>query len=155
MGQMMFTDSKAWNEEYNGPAMMVPAWFAMLTLLAAAGVLMLWVAMDWWHRRNAQYTSLPLTAKAGAADEEAPHDSAQFADFALEDSANETSDGAHHAMQPICSPSVPDRVKIGASPCPSSPDLTHSSLVLQTAQRPALTTDSPSPRPRDSSWRWR
>ena len=102
MGQMMFTDSKSWNEEYNGPAMIVPAWFAMLTLLAAAGVLMLWVAMDWWHRRSAQYTSLPLTAKAGAADEEAPHDSAQFADFSLEDSANETSDGARRlSLRPV------------------------------------------------------
>ena len=48
MGQMLFTDSKAWTEEYSSPPMMAPPFFAMLVLLTSVALLLLYASLDWY-----------------------------------------------------------------------------------------------------------
>ena len=61
MGEMLFTGSKAWNDDYMGPAMMAPPAFAMLVLATSLALLLLYAVLDAWHRRRQAYTSLPLS----------------------------------------------------------------------------------------------
>lgn len=105
MGQMMFTDSKSWNDEYKGPAMMAPPLYAMMVLVTAIGTLLLYLIMQWSFSRQQRYSALPESSKEVDA-EEKPHDSRQFADFSLDDSANETSDGAPSHGNGMTSPTT-------------------------------------------------
>lgn len=104
MGQLLFTDSKSWNDDYMGPAMMAPPLFCMLLLLSGFALLVMYCCMDQWHRRRLSYKAIPQTLK-GERDREdvASHDSRQFEVFSIDDSANETSDGEHAALsaQPL------------------------------------------------------
>ena len=88
---MLFTGSKAWSDDYMGPAMMAPPLFCMLLLLTAFAMLVLYCCMDRWHQRQASYQALPQAVKPDK--EEVPYNSAQFEVFRIDDSANETSDG--------------------------------------------------------------
>ena len=100
IGQMMYTDSKAWVPGDASAVMMVPVVYAMLLLLTAVGLLVLYVALSWWQQRQLQYSQLPEVQKDVSEElsEEGRHDSAAFEEFALEDSANDMSDG-EHALQ--------------------------------------------------------
>lgn len=91
MGQLLFTDSKAWNDDYMGPAMMAPPLFCMLVLASGFAWLVMYCCFDWWHRRHISYQTIPQAIKADK--EEAPQDGRQFESFSIDDSANETSDG--------------------------------------------------------------
>lgn len=93
----MYTDSKAWVPGDSSAVMMVPVAYAMLLLLTAVGLLVLYMALYWWQQRQLQYCLLPEVQKdvSEAPSEEGRHDSAAFEEFALEDSANDMSDGEH------------------------------------------------------------
>ena len=97
MGQILFTGSKSWNDDYMGPAMMAPPLFSMLLLLTGFCLLMMYCCMDWWHRKQLSYQALPQSA-AKAEREEAPMDSRQYDVLSIDDSANETSDGEPHHL---------------------------------------------------------
>ena len=91
MGQLLFTGSKAWNDDYMGPAMMAPPLFSMLVLLGGFALLLLYCSMDGWYRWNASYQAIPQITKPEK--EERPLESREFEVFSIDDSANETSDG--------------------------------------------------------------
>lgn len=92
MGEILFTDSKSWNDDYMGPAMMAPPLFCMLLLLSGFCLLMMYCCMDWWHRRQLSYQALPQTLTKPEK-EEVHQESRQYDVFSIDDSANETSDG--------------------------------------------------------------
>jgi len=71
MGQMLFTGSKSWNDDYSGPAMMAPPAYAMLLLLTSLALLYLYAALDWWNRRRLAYTTLPQSSREVEAKEAA------------------------------------------------------------------------------------
>ena len=92
MGQMMYTDSKSWNDDYMGPAMMAPPLFCMLILCTGLALLAIYCCMDWWHRKRLTYSIIPQTVKDRDVRQQQQH-SRQFEVFSIDDSANETSDG--------------------------------------------------------------
>jgi hypothetical protein len=98
VGQMLFSKSRSWNDDYMGPAMMAAPAIAMLLLITAVALLFLYAAMDCRHRRLLAYHSLPQTS--GEPEVAAPQSLSQDEAFVIDDSAHasSSSDGTAHLI---------------------------------------------------------
>lgn len=64
MGQMLFTGSKSWTDDYTGPAMLAPPAFGMVVLIVAFCFLVIYIILDLIHQRTQKYHTLPQSVKS-------------------------------------------------------------------------------------------
>lgn len=96
MGKMLFTGNLYWTDDYAGPAMLAPPFFAMVCLAVLFGYLMSYVLWDVFYQWRRPYVPIPQAVKSM----EDLDDRRLSSPVSLDDSANETSDG--EPQNPSC-----------------------------------------------------